>query len=66
MTKPQLHSYINIPVTFLTQKKEAMTPSHYSVSSKRKERRKKIVLLGIVYVQVLICSSLFPLIFHSL
>lgn len=66
MTKPQLHSDINIPVTFLTQKKKAMTPSHHSVSSKRKEGRKKIVLLGIVYVQVLICSSLFLLIFHSL
>ena len=34
--------------------------------SQGKERKEKIILLGIVYVQVLICSSLFLLIFHSL
>ena len=59
MTKPQLHFDINIPVTFLAQKKEAMT-------TRGKEKKEKIVLLGIVYVQVLIYSSLFLLIFHSL
>lgn len=39
MTKPQLHFDISIPVTFLTQKKEAMTPSHHSAVSRAQEKR---------------------------
>lgn len=37
MTKPQLHFDINIPVTFLAQKKEAMTTPECLEEKREKE-----------------------------